>query len=167
MYAAGILPFCYIKGSLWFLLGEEDKTQEFSDFGGLKMDGDTDVVDTAIREFTEETYGMILDKDYLYNVLKTSKCIKCDSRNEWTRYYMFLVEISYNELLPIYFKRAINFQKYLKTRGFISNFRCEKTDIRWINAENFFDNNSLRFRDMFLHTIRSNREEIMDPYLKL
>ena len=56
---AGILPTAVYNGQLYFLFGKENKyadTPGFSDFGG-GTDGDEAYIDTAIREFTEETTG--------------------------------------------------------------------------------------------------------------
>ena len=52
---AGGLPYCYDRqGRLMFLIGQEPNG-EWSDFGGSADQGDKTVLDTAAREFTEET----------------------------------------------------------------------------------------------------------------
>jgi 8-oxo-dGTP pyrophosphatase MutT (NUDIX family) len=61
--AAGVIPYCYHNGTLWFLLQRVINTTEtrycgWSDFGGKKDPGET-ICQTAAREFCEETSCLI------------------------------------------------------------------------------------------------------------
>ena len=59
---AGILPYCWKDGTLWILLhktlqGKKEGT--FVDFGGWKEPNESDPLQTAAREFSEETGGLL------------------------------------------------------------------------------------------------------------
>jgi len=51
---SGIIPYLMVNKDLYFLLAQDKKTGDFSDFGGHQMFGET-ILDTAIREFREES----------------------------------------------------------------------------------------------------------------
>ena len=64
----GVLPFAFLKGQAWALLGGElcwtgpgGKFKQFmwSDFGGKREAIDEDAAATASRECSEETLGML------------------------------------------------------------------------------------------------------------
>lgn len=57
---AGVIPYTFIDGSLYFLFQRSTfpvnpKNQGWNDFGGKKDGDDGDAIDIASREFTEET----------------------------------------------------------------------------------------------------------------
>ena len=60
-YAAGILPYTLVNGKVYFLLGKDIRDGAWSDFGGKSEPDDVHVVDTACREFFEETCGILID----------------------------------------------------------------------------------------------------------
>ena len=55
---AGILPVCLIKGNVFFLMGQERSTKEWSDFGG-RTNKNESIYQTAIREGSEELNGLL------------------------------------------------------------------------------------------------------------
>jgi len=56
---AGIIPYRYSKNGLIFLMGVDKKFKEITDFGGgYNRKKDKNKVDTALREFKEETLGI-------------------------------------------------------------------------------------------------------------
>lgn len=64
--AAGIVPFAYVNGLLYYLLVEDTEKGHVEDLGGKNDVCDRDVKDVAIRECWEETYGYLrFEKDML------------------------------------------------------------------------------------------------------
>ncbi|GAQ91709.1 ribonuclease III [Klebsormidium nitens] len=71
IYSAGCLPFTVKNNQIYFLLGKDRTDGRESDFGGRSEDVDKgDPKRTAIREFYEETIGMILDMEEVEARLK-------------------------------------------------------------------------------------------------
>lgn len=60
-YRAGIVLFYVENDSLYFVFGYDRKTHELTDFAGGLLPTDRSMIDTAIREFDEESLG-IFDK---------------------------------------------------------------------------------------------------------
>ena len=58
-FAAGVLPLakCQEEGKWKVLLGFDQHTNQWADFGGLRESHETDPIQTACREFVEETMG--------------------------------------------------------------------------------------------------------------
>lgn len=55
---AGIIPFSIFEGDLWFVFGCDSRSGDICDFGGSSdMRYDKDLVDTAVREYLEESYN--------------------------------------------------------------------------------------------------------------
>lgn len=57
-YRAGIVPYCNLKGIRFYCFGVEDGVGALADFGGQVDPADNDLLDTAIREFSEETLNV-------------------------------------------------------------------------------------------------------------
>jgi len=55
---AGIVLFTKYKKSIWFGMGIDRNSGDISDFGGHRIHNDSDIIETAIREFDEETLGV-------------------------------------------------------------------------------------------------------------
>nr|QBK91915.1 MAG: hypothetical protein LCPAC304_02560 [Pithovirus LCPAC304] len=56
---AGIIPYVKKKGKVFFLFGLGEGIASISDFGGTRELSDADVLETALREFHEETFNVI------------------------------------------------------------------------------------------------------------
>lgn len=55
---AGVIPFTIFEGDLWFVFGCDTRSGDICDFGGSSdMKYDKDLVDTAVREYLEESYN--------------------------------------------------------------------------------------------------------------
>lgn len=52
---AGIIPYTIVNGQIFIIFGLERGIGSISDFGGKKEANDRDLIDTALREFREET----------------------------------------------------------------------------------------------------------------
>lgn len=132
IYSAGILPYTYYKGNIYFLLGR-DSDNKWSDFGGRvepKDKGDYEL--TASREFFEETLGSIYDYDYVKKIIK--KCPKIISKTGSGHcYYMYLLKLNYTDITRTKFLSTKNFLKNIITN--IDKKYIEKNDIRWVSIE--------------------------------
>ncbi len=56
---AGIIPYIKKQGRVFFLFGLGEGIASISDFGGTREPADADVLETALREFHEETFNVI------------------------------------------------------------------------------------------------------------
>ena len=80
--AAGIIPYTKINNELKFLLGYENQRKNWSGFVGGYEPDDKFIVNTAIREFNEET-SMICGSNLVYvrnQINKKSLFIKTSTR---------------------------------------------------------------------------------------
>jgi len=167
IYSAGILPYTYYKGSIYFLLGR-DSDNKWSDFGGRFEPKDrNDYEATAAREFFEETLGSIYDYDYTKKLIK--KCPKIISKTgSGHSYYMYLLKLQYTDLIRT---------KFLSTKNFISNViitidkkYIEKNDIRWVSIETIehsIEGKSLiSLRNVFQTTYKNYKKDI-DKFIKI
>ena len=136
MTASSLLPVTIYKGKLYFLFGKENELEDsakgFSDFGG-GMEGNETVLETALREGSEELTGF----------LGTSKDLKSHiDRNGDTfpivvnKYHMNLFYLPYDENLPKYYNWNHRFlwdrmdvQLLNKTKLF------EKIEIQWFSTK--------------------------------
>jgi hypothetical protein len=55
---AGIIPFCVQNNVIFFAFGVENGVAALADFGGHREKYDTDLLDTAIREYREESLNV-------------------------------------------------------------------------------------------------------------
>lgn len=64
---AGVIPYIKRQNNVFFLFGLDEGIASISDFGGTREKKDKDIIDTALREFREETFGIIgtLDRSHL------------------------------------------------------------------------------------------------------
>jgi len=155
MFAAGVLPFAYEPktGEVLFLLGKERRDFSFSDFGGKaeKMDK-TNPIETAVREFVEETYGLVCQNAFaLKNRLQSKNAVLLHSRTLNNHpYYMYVVEIDFQSHLRCYFKRTVEF---LKSKGLLKH--VEKVDVGWFSLS---DLNGIKKRQVFEKTLSLHRD---------
>ena len=55
---AGIIPYCVIGENIFFCFGVENGVGAIGDFGGHREKVDSDALDTAIREYQEESLNL-------------------------------------------------------------------------------------------------------------
>jgi hypothetical protein len=116
--SASILPFTFDqRGCKVFLLGKE--TRGWSDFGGNRSCGDISAKETAIREFIEETKGL----------LQIPKTLRWVGRSSNHRMYMGEIEIENEEDDEFYLSGII--RKIKETRSTVGKDN-EKTDFGWV-----------------------------------
>ena len=167
-YSAGILPYTIRNGKIYYLLGRDWRDEGWSDFGGKVEDKDSNnIINTAIREFYEETMGCVLSENELIKKMESNniKYIKSTTLNG-SPYYMYFIYVN-DENYNKYFSKIYNFFMYLK----INDQRyIEKCDINWISADNIFKfNKDFKMRNIFKRTLnryQNNIQEIEKEILK-
>ena len=150
--AAGIIP--YIKTSdnrVQFLLGFETKINKWSGFVGGYEDSDTDIVNTAIREFNEET-AKIFQNDL---VLIKNKIISGDS--------LLITDSTKNRMVYLWFIRFPILsgipELFLHNSSLMSDEHYkEKSEIKW------FKISDIRKSKDILYKLKSS---ILNNYLLL
>lgn len=130
-YAAGILPITWHEGQALFLVGQDVRDRSWSDFGGKCERVDkNDPLNTACREFYEETYGCVADHRALRHRLCSSNCLALRSRTQNNHpYWMFVVEIPYQPHLRNVFHKALAFLRHKN----LCKLYVEKTDVQWVS----------------------------------
>lgn len=67
---SGIIPINNVNGTLFFAFGVDTSTGKLTDFGGHREYQDYDLLDTALREYREESYETfgLLDRETIKNL---------------------------------------------------------------------------------------------------
>lgn len=151
MYSAGILPFTFINKKLYILIGRERYDKSYSDFGGKYDKIDKKVVDTALREFQEETLYTDIDITYVEtnscNLYTESKTLKGNT------YYMFLIYFEKKKIDDILY----NFKNTIDHSN-----ECEKDHLILIKLSDLLSQiikskkKTIFLRKVFENTISSN-----------
>lgn len=104
--AAGILLYTYVNGQKWFLFRKAKG--KWQDMGGKTDVQDTSIVDTAIREATEETNGKLFSVDDTYTCCQTRlRNMLSNGRghriryNKRSKYVLFIVRVDDLKKLPM------------------------------------------------------------------
>lgn len=129
-YAAGILPMTWHEGQVLFLVGQDVRDRSWSDFGGKCERVDKgDPLNTACREFYEETYGCVVDARVLRQRLCPANCLALRSRTQNGHpYYMFVAETPYQPHLRNAFHKTLGFLRHKN----LCKMYVEKTDCQWV-----------------------------------
>jgi hypothetical protein len=144
-YAAGILPYTFYDGHVYVLLGKDIRDNCWSDFGGKnEVVDDNRPINTAMREFYEETCGIILDIKSLKNRMSQSTFNTQSLTQNGRAYHMYAIEIPYNGTYRSIYRKLLVYMKHIK----MFKKRIEKTDIRWVSASNVIEGN-LQLRPVF------------------
>ena len=170
-YSAGILPYTFnLQGQLLFLLGK-DAEGDWSDFGGkCEFRDKNEPINTATREFYEETLGAVLDISSCIEKINASpNGNKVISKTlNGSPYYMYLVYVDYMNYTEN-FNKTSNFLKYHYFDNQVSlNKVIEKNDIRWVNLDtllNCIDNkqsNLIPLRGVFFKTIENCKDKLIN-----
>ena len=145
-----------------FLLGKDSKYKCWSDFGGKYEHVDSSPVETASREFYEETDGIIMSRHHVIALLnkdstKSLKCISYKNRS----YLMFLVDVT--DIIPSqeqfmvvrdHFKQFTSMIKQLSGDDSLYRFR-EKNDIAMFDIIDIVKNPGI-FRSVFYNSFLNN-----------
>jgi len=155
-YSAGILLYRTKNNKKEFLLGKDVKYNSWSDFGGKNDSGDNkNPLNTAVREFYEETCGVIVNTYDMLNIIN-EKCnrIQCLSYKK-KLYFMYLVEYNTEMDLESMFH---NQYVFLDKTDVCAKFK-EKDEIKWFDIDTIVNNKSI-FRGVFFNSFTNNLEEI-------
>jgi 8-oxo-dGTP pyrophosphatase MutT (NUDIX family) len=123
-FAAGIIPYIFLNGEYYFLLGLERSNNKWSGFVGGSEIGELPI-NTALREFNEET-AMIFEKNtFIKKKLTTTTPVIERSLTGKTVYLWFLE-------FPQEFLFKLTQFHYNQSIINDSHFK-EKSDIRWFS----------------------------------
>jgi len=169
-YSAGVLPYTYnLNGKCLFLLGK-DNEGDWSDFGGrCEIKDRNDPINTASREFYEETLGAVIDIVDCNEKLINGNPIKIVSKTlNGSPYYMFLLYVDHLNY-PETFNKTSNFLKYhysyMNSSGI--NKIIEKSNIRWVTIDTLLncidnrDSSPISLRGVFYKTIENFKDQIV------
>lgn len=129
--AAGINPYVTENGKRYFLIGKEISTQKWSGFTGGYEDRDQNTINTAIREFMEESCNVFLPwKDSLVRRLNENhKCTLIKSSTPSGR-EMFSWFVEFHPDLKQTFNLEKRFQENRK-KMYDAHY-LEKHSIKWV-----------------------------------
>jgi len=163
-YSAGILPYTFDpNGKLFFLLGK-DNDNDWSDFGGrCEFKDRNNPINTATREFYEESLGAILSIQECTTRINENNKIISKTLNG-SPYYMYPVYIDFLNYSDTFIKIS-NFLKYQFEN---TSKIIEKTAIRWVSVDtllNSIENKNpstpISLRGVFFRTISSFKEKLI------
>jgi len=165
-YSAGVLPYTFDQtGKCLFLLGK-DYENDWSDFGGrCEFRDNNEPLNTACREFYEETLGSIITVKECMDKI-TANPVKITSQTlNGSPYYMYLVYIDFLNYSDVFNKTA-QFLRYQFDAQEMNKI-IEKTMIRWVSMdtmllciENDQRSTPINLRGVFYKTMVSAREQI-------
>lgn len=157
-YSAGILPYTIRDKRIYYLLGRDWRDEGWSDFGGKVEDKDNhDIVTTAIREFFEETMGVVLSLQELENKLNDNKVFIKSQTLNGSPYYMYFVYVN-DEDYQKYFQKTAEFVQYIK---FNEAKYMEKCEMMWVASDNTLNTN-IKLRNIFRKTLLRCEQHIHD-----
>jgi len=165
-YSAGVLPYTFDQtGKCLFLLGK-DNDNDWSDFGGrCEFKDHNDPLNTASREFYEETLGAVLNIQECLDKINTKPFKIISKTLNGSPYYMYLIYIDYSNYSDT-FNKISQFLKYTYSTEKNMYKMIEKTSIRWVSMDtilNCIENKEtlLSLRGVFYKTMQSCKEELM------
>jgi hypothetical protein len=165
-YSAGILPYTFDQsGKLLFLLGK-DNDNDWSDFGGrCEFKDRNDPINTATREFYEESLGSILNVQETNALINDSTKIVSKTLNG-SPYYMYPIYIEYLNYSDT-FTKISQFLKY-QFDSSVTVKLIEKVAIRWVSIdtllnciENKDSSTPISLRGVFYRTICQFKEKLI------
>lgn len=179
-YSAGILPYTIMNNTIYFLLGKDKYEKSWADFGGKVERVDNNVIAaTASREFHEETLGVVVHKDYMFELLnlhESDNVIQSKTLNG-SPYYMYVVQIPYCKSYRTHFIKAVDSLCFATNNNQKVYKNIEKCDLRWtsintikacLNDGNNLqcrhdainDGRTIRLRNVYYNTMQQNMDKI-------
>ena len=167
-YSAGVLPYTYDQnGVLLFLLGK-DLDNDWSDFGGrCEFKDHNEPINTASREFYEETLGAVISiSDCIQKITNNKNELIISKTLNGSPYYMYCMYVDFLNYSDTFYKTT-NFIKYQFDRKSTSKI-IEKNTIRWVTMdtlmaciENKDFSTPIPLRGVFYKTISEFKEKIL------
>ena len=155
MYAAGVLPVCWIGSQMFVLVGLDVRDGTWSDFAGKYEKRDKDIKWTAAREFFEETYGCIIDARTMRQKLDHAIEIRGKTQNHHP-FYCYIVEVPFMPHLRHTFSNQLTFMKQCN----VHRMYLEKNDIMYVSLDTLY--NKLALRSVFRDTLKEAREVLIE-----
>jgi 8-oxo-dGTP pyrophosphatase MutT (NUDIX family) len=156
---AGFLPTTIYNGQLYFLFGKENiyaDTPGYADFGG-GTDNNESFMETAIREFTEETTGFFGNKTQVTKYVKKQGTfiINYEPKSKGhTTYRTYILPIQYNPYIVEYYNNNHAFLKdKLPTQLYKNAKYLEKSELRWFSLNDIKKNNT-QFRPFYKNILK-------------
>lgn len=146
-YAAGILPYTFHSGQVFMLLGKDVRDGSWSDFGGKSEAVDCKPIDTACREFYEETCGTLVDPKALHIRMTGQTPFSRTYTQHGKVYYMYTLQLPFRADHRSNFRRMLAYMKHIHCY----KRKVEKTDIRWVPVDAML-NGTIRLRSVFDNT---------------
>lgn len=146
-YAAGILPYTFHSGHIYIMLGKDVRDGSWSDFGGKSEAVDARPLNTACREFYEETCGIVIDPKALHIRMAGQAPFSRAYTQHGKVYYMYTLQLPFRADHRANFRRMLAYMKHIHCY----KRKVEKTDLRWIPVESML-NGSIRLRSVFENT---------------
>ena len=151
---AGFLPTTICNGQLYFLFGKENiyaTTPGYADFGG-GTDNNESFMETAIREFTEETTGFFGNKTQLkeYVKKKGTFIINYEPKSKrYNTYRTYILPIQYNPYIVEFYNNNHSFLKEKLPKQLYRHAKyLEKSELRWFSLNDIKKNNTM-FRSYY------------------
>lgn len=155
MYAAGVLPICWINDEMYILVGLDVRDSTWSDFAGKYEKKDKDVKWTASREFFEETYGCLFDARTMRNRLDHSIEIQGRTQNHHP-FYCYIVEVPFLSHLRHAFRNQLTFMKQRN----VHRMYLEKSDIMYVSLSTLYE--QIPLRSVFQETLKEAYRVLAD-----
>ena len=153
--AGGIVPYVKNTNGIYFLLGNERSSKKWSGFVGGSEVSDGNIINTAVREFNEET-ARIFEKDLeiIRHKLISGQCFLLSESNRNRLIYIWFVEFPFETI------NSNVENKFLENVNLMTDSHYqEKSSLKWFSIYDI-RNNSNRI----LYKLRKN---ILDNYKKL
>lgn len=142
---AGFLPTAIKDGKLYFLFGKENKyatTPGYADFGG-GTDKNESYMETALREFTEETTGFFGSVTQLRNYVSSHGTYHIDFIPTSGRYGIYrthILPMKYNEAVVFFYNNNQKFlQRHLHASVYKKEKFFEKAEMNWFCIDDLIE----------------------------
>ena len=156
LYSAGILPYTIRNNEIYYLLGRDWRDEGWSDFGGKAEEGDeNDIATTAIREFYEETLGVVKYKNEMNaDDINRLTCIQSVTLNG-SPYHMYLMYVN-DECYNKYFHKTYTFVKQSIPRD--AKY-LEKCELSWVSSRDM-KGCHIKLRSIFKRTLNRCKDTL-------
>ena len=130
-YASGVLPYCNFNNNIYFLLGKSRRSGRLITFSGKNNEFDTSTMETAAREFFEETLGAVMDRQSMAALLAKCPIVLTSKTPRGQPCYTYVVEVPFRKHYAMCFTRTRSFLEAIHLR---SPEFLEMCDIKWVCA---------------------------------
>ena len=130
-YCAGVLPYTSFNNNVYFLLGKSRRSGRLITFSGKNSEFDATRVDTAAREFFEESLGSVIDRNTMTTILQRCETVLESRTPRGQPCYTYVVEIPFRKHYALCFTKTRGFLEAIQMRG---PEYLEMVDIKWVCA---------------------------------